>query len=283
VHVFIWAFLPWVAAFVAAVASGVRALPSQTEEARAKFVFLCASFFVTFALFSATAFQLDYYTVILFPFAVVLCAQFMAQRLQRAGTPFFLAQIGIIAFVLVLSFSMAVYVANPWLLGLMCAMALALTVYALVQRQHIRSFTTVIYPVVAVWMLYLFLEGMTLSAYLRYGVAYNVNQLLAQDRTTPVYVYQLDPIVAWELGIYRSAPSEGVQSADQLPRTGAPYLLVIKEGQLAALDGLPVQMETLAQGDWVDHKTGTLPRQLKLAKGLEPLDRMRLLKLVPAR
>jgi hypothetical protein len=124
---------------------------------------------------------------------------------------------------------------------------------------------------------------MTLSAYLRYGVAYNVNQLLAQDRTTPVYVYQLDPIVAWELGIYRSAPSEGVQSADQLPRTGAPYLLVIKEGQLAALDGLPVQMETLAQGDWVDHKTGTLPRQLKLAKGLEPLDRMRLLKLVPAR
>jgi 4-amino-4-deoxy-L-arabinose transferase-like glycosyltransferase len=283
VHVFIWAFLPWVAAFVAAVGSGVRALPSQTEEARAKFVFLCASFFVTFALFSATAFQLDYYTVILFPFAIILCAQFMVQALQRAGTPFFLAQIGIIAFVLVLSFSMAVYVANPWLLGLMCAMALALTVYALVQRRHLRSFTAVIYPVVAVWMLYLFLEGMTLSAYLRYGVAYNVNQLLAQDRSTPVYVYQLDSIVAWELGIYRSAPSEGVQSADQLPRTGAPYLLVIKEGQLAALDGLPVQMETLAQGDWVDHKTGTLPRQLKLAKGLEPLDRMRLLKLVPAR
>jgi hypothetical protein len=83
------------------------------------------------------------------------------------------------------------------------------------------------------------------------------------------------------LGIYRSAPSEGVQNASQLPRNGTPYLLVIKEAQLSELDGLPVQTETLAQADWVDHKTGTLPRQLKLAKGAEPLDRIRLLKLTP--
>ncbi len=281
VHVFIWAFLPWVAAFVAAIASGVRALPQQTVDERAKFVFLCASFFVTFALFSATAFQLDYYTVILFPFAIILCASYVAQWLQRASTPFFIAQIGIILFVLTLTFSMAVYVGNPWLLGLMVLMAAALVLYAAVQRQHLRRFTAVIYPVMTVCMLYLFLEGMTLSAYLRYAVAYNVNQLLAQDRSTPVYVYQLDSIVAWELGIYRSAPSEGVQTVEQLPRKGAPYLLVIKESQLTALEGMPVRTEVLAQGDWVDHKTGTLPRQLKLAKGTERLEPMRLLKVTP--
>jgi hypothetical protein len=72
-----------------------------------------------------------------------------------------------------------------------------------------------------------------------------------------------------------------VQSADQLPRTGAPYLLVIKEEQLSALDGLAVHTEVLALADWIDHKTGTLPRQLKLAKGTEPLERMRLLKVTP--
>ena len=281
VHVFIWAFLPWVAAFVAAIASGVRALPQQTVEERAKFLFLCASFFVTFALFSATAFQLDYYTVILFPFATILCAKFVEQWLRRASTPFFIAQIGVIVFVLTLTFALAVYVGNPWLLGLMVLMAAALVLYAAVKRQHFLRFTAVIYPVMTVCMLYLFLEGMTLSAYLRYAVAYNVNQLLAQDRSTPVYVYQLDSIVAWELGIYRSAPSEGVQSAEQLPRKGAPYLLVIKESQLTALEGMPVRTEVLAQGDWVDHKTGTLPRQLKLAKGTEPLEPMRLLKVTP--
>ncbi len=281
VHVFIWAFLPWVATFVAALVAGLRALPGQTVDERAKFIFLCGSFFVTFALFSATAFQLDYYTVILFPFAVILCAQFMVQYLQRTSMPFFIAQVGVIVFTLALTFSMAVYVAHLWLLGWMAAMAIALAVYAVVQREHLRRFTALIYPVMAVCMLYLFLECMTLSAYLRFAVAYNVNQLLAQDRSTPVYVYQLDPIVAWELGIYRSAPSEGVQNASQLPRIGTPYLLVIKEAQLSELDGLPVLTETLAQADWVDHKTGTLPRQLKLAKGAEPLDRMRVLKLTP--
>jgi len=108
-----------------------------------------------------------------------------------------------------------------------------------------------------------------------------VNKLLAQDRSTPVYVYQLDPIVAWELGIYRSAPSEGVQSALQLPRSGAPYLLLVKDAQWAELRDLGSTAQVLAQGDWVDHKTGTLPRQLKLAKGTEPLERFSLIRVTP--
>jgi hypothetical protein len=34
----------------------------------------------------------------------------------------------------------------------------------------------------------------------------------------------------------------------------------------------------VGQGDWVDHKTGTLPRQLKLAKGTEPLEKFSVLR-----
>ena len=281
VHVFIWAFLPWVAAFVAAMVAGLRSFANQGVDERSKFVFLCGTFFVTFGLFSATAFQLDYYTVILFPFAVILCANYLAQWLQRASTSFFIAQIGMIAFTLALTFALAIYVANAWLLGAMVALALVLALYAVAQRQHLRSFTAVIYPVFAVCMLYIFLELMTLTAYLRYSIAYNVDKLLAQDRSTPVYVYQLDPIVAWELGIYRSAPSVGVQSASDLPRSGAPYLLLVKDAQLPELAGLGAT-QALAHGDWVDHKTGTLPRQLNLAKGTEPLERMSLLRVTPS-
>ena len=280
VHVFIWAFLPWVAAFVAAMFAGVRGFAKQSADERSKFVFLCGTFFVTFGLFSATAFQLDYYTVILFPFAVILSANYLAQWLQRASTPFFVAQIGVIAFTLALTFALAIYVANAWLLGAMVALALALAGYAVAQRQHVRSFTAVIYPVFAVCMLYIFLEAMTLTAYLKYSIAYNVNKLLAQDRSTPVYVYQLDPIVAWELGIYRSAPSVGVQSASQLPQSGTPYLLLVKDAQIAGLANLGAT-QALAYGDWVDHKTGTLPRQLNLAKGNEPLDRISLFRVTP--
>ncbi len=281
VHVFIWAFLPWVAAFVAAVWAGVRGFAKQSVEERSQFVFLCGAFFVTFGLFSATAFQLDYYTVILFPFAVILCANYVGQWLQRGSTPFFIAQIGMIGFTLALTFALAMYVANAWLLGAMVVLALVLACYAVAQRQRLRSFTVVIYPVFAVCMLYIFLEAMTLNAYLKYSVAYNVDKLLAQDRSTPVYVYQLDPIVAWELGIYRSAPSMGVQSASQLPRSGTPYLLLVKDAQMAEL-AIPGTAQALAHGDWVDHKTGTLPRQLNLAKGIEPLDRMSLVRVTPS-
>lgn len=282
VHVFIWAFLPWVAVFVAALYAGVRGFAKQGQDARSKFVFLCGAFFVTFCLFSATAFQLDYYTVILFPFAVILSANYLGQWLQRTSTPFFVAQIGMIGFTLALTLGLAMYVANPGLLGAMVALALLLAGYAVLQRRQLRSFTAVIYPVYAVCMLYAFLEVMTLGIYLNHGIAYNVNKLLAQDRSTPVYVYQLDPIVAWELGIYRSAPSVGVQTIGQLPRSEEPYLLVMKESELSALEGLALRTEALAQGDWIDHKTGTLPRQLKLAKGIEPLDRIRLLKVTPS-
>jgi hypothetical protein len=281
VHVFIWAFLPWVAAFVAALDSGVREFSRNSAQERSQFVFLCGAFFVTFGLFSATAFQLDYYTVILFPFAVIMCAHYLARWLQRTSTPFFIAQISMIGFTLVLIFGLAIYVANTLLLAAMVVFALLLAGYALAQRQRVRSFTAVIYPVMAVCMLYVFLEAMTLSAYLKYSIAYNVNKLLAQDRSAPVYVYQLDPIVAWELGIYRSAPSEGVQSALQLPRSGAPYLLLVKDAQWAELRELGSTAQVLAQGDWVDHKTGTLPRQLKLAKGTEPLERFSLIRVTP--
>ena len=281
VHVFLWAFLPWVAAFVAAVFTGLRGFFRQSEEERAHFVFLSGAFFVTFALFSATAFQLDYYTVILFPFAVILSARLVVQYLQIESTPFFVVQVVMVALPMALALGLSIYVSDPWLLGAMLALLLVFVTYAVSQRQHFRQFTAVVYPVFSVCMLYVFLEAITLGAYLKFSIAYNVDRLLAQDRSTPVFAYQLDPIVAWELGIYRSAPSEGVQSSSALPRSGAPYLLLIKEAQLAALSVLPIRTDVLALGNWVDHKTGTLPRQLKLAKGVEPLDKIFLLKVTP--
>jgi len=282
VHVFIWAFLPWVAAFVAAVWAGARGFGGQSSDERAKFVFLCGAFFVTFGLFSATAFQLDYYTVILFPFAVILCARFVAQWLQRGtGSAFLAAQWCMTILTLALAIALAVYVANVLLLGVVAACVAALLLFAFGQRKAMRGAAALIYPVFAVNTLYLFLEAMTLWANLHYSVPYNVDRLLAHDRSTPVYAYQLDPTIAWELGIYRSAPSRNAYRAEQLPTQGAPYLLLARDSQLPELGGRLGSTQTLAQGDWVNHKTGILPRQLKLAKGIEPLEKFSLLKVTP--
>jgi len=174
-----------------------------------------------------------------------------------------------------------VYVANVQLLGMVAALVAALLLFALAQRKSMRGAAALIYPVFAVNTLYLFLEAMTLSANLRYSVPYNVDRLLAGDRNTPVYTYQLDPTIAWELGIYRSAPSRNAYSAAQLPTQGTPYLLLARDSQLPELSGRLGNALTLAQGNWVNHKTGILPRQLKLAKGTEPLEKFSLLKVTP--
>jgi hypothetical protein len=282
VHVFIWAFLPWVAAFVAAVWAGVRGFGSQSTDERVKFVFLSGSFFVTFALFSATSFQLDYYTVILFPFAVILCARYVSQWLQRGeGLAFLVAQWCMTGSTLALAIGLAAYVANTQLLGLVAALVTVLLLFAWMQRRSLRGAAVLLLPVFAVNTLYLFLEAMTLSANLRYSVPYNVDRLLANDRTTSVYAYQLDPTIAWELGIYRSAPSRNAYSAAQLPTQGAPYLLLARDAQLAELSGHLGATVALAQGNWVNHKTGILPRQLNLAKGVEPLETFSLLRVTP--
>jgi hypothetical protein len=39
--------------------------------------------------------------------------------------------------------------------------------------------------------------------------------------------------------------------------------------------------QNIARGEWVDHKTGILPRTLRLAKGVEPLESVYLVKVGP--
>jgi hypothetical protein len=285
VHVFLWAFLPWVAVFVAAVWSGLRSYAADTARGRAQFVFLCGTFFVTFGLFSATSFQLDYYTVILFPFANILCAHFLAMFLQRtegklsSGKVFLASHVFVTLCTLVLANALAVYVANTVLLVLVGGGTLGLLAYALARRANLRVNATLFYPLVAVNLLYVFLEGMTLVAYLKYSVPHNVKPMLAAEPQTPVVVYQLDPIVAWELGLYRtSAPSERLDDAARLPPPGQSYFLLLKTAQVPELAPRLGSFKVVGQGDWVDHKTGTLPRQLNLAKGTEPLEKFSLLK-----
>jgi hypothetical protein len=40
-------------------------------------------------------------------------------------------------------------------------------------------------------------------------------------------------------------------------------------------------MDVVISGDWVDHKTGTLPRQIELAAGLAPLENFSVYKVTP--
>lgn len=281
-HVFLWAYLPWVAVFFAAVARGVRHFGAQTAAQRSAFVYLSGSFLVTFVLFSATTFQIDYYIVILFPFAAVLCAHHLKAWLhaEGCGQGLVVAQAGVAGLVLALAIAFSLYVANPTLMALVLGVAAMILGYAYVQFRQRRPLVVLLVPVLAIALLYAFLELLALVAYTRFSTPYNVNKYLASMPSAPIYVYQMDPIVAWELGLYAGSPSTVVNNVTHLPAPGNEYLLLLRQTHLEQLRSSLGNATLLLQGDWVDHKTGTLPRLLRLAKGIEPRERIALVKVL---
>jgi len=277
VLVFLWAFLPWVGVFVAAIYSGIRKFSAHEVGERAHFIFLCGAFFITFALFSATSFQLDHYTVILFPFAAILCGKFLADRQALSdGRGLFITQLGMTALLLVLAIGLSIYVANAVVLGVVLAMSASLLVYGYVMRRQMRASAVLVYPVFGINILYAFLALTTAMTFTSYSVTQQAKEQLAHKTDAPVYVYQMD-LVARELGLYSRSPCYDVSDPAQLPTTTGRYYLLVRAAQLAQLSERLGHAQQIAQGWWVVHKTGTLPRLLRLAKGTEPLEDIRIL------
>lgn len=270
---FLWAFLPWVAVFVSALYSSVRSFSHFSAVARSQAVYLLGAFFVTFLMFSATSFQLDYYTVIIYPFAAIFCARFLTDGLEerlQTGKMFF-TQLVVTLLLLALAVGIAAYVANAAVLALVLTMSGALLAYGFVFRKHLRASVVLFIPVLAINIVYACLVTMSAYAYTTYSIPYNVNKLLAGPAGMPIRAFQME-LVARELGLYNGAPSLDVTDVQQLPADGSRYLLVVRDEQIAGLSGRIGTYGVRYQGRWVVHKTGTLSSLLRLAKGVGPLE-----------
>lgn len=276
--VFLWAFLPWVAVFVAAMFSGVRRFAQRLMHENAGFVFLCGAFFITFGLFSATSFQLDHYTVILFPFAAILCGKFLSDRLAnlQEGRAVLVAQGALTLLLLGLALGLSLYVGNAIVPALVSLLVLLMLVYGVVNRQQMRASILLVFPLFGILALYTFLVLATALTFTQVSVAHNAAKQLANQPAAPVYVYQMD-IVARELGLYQSSSTYALEKVAQLPQRGGYFLLVSAE-QLAEVAPHLARAEQVGQGNWVVHKTGTFPRFLRLAKGEDPLQDIRIMK-----
>jgi hypothetical protein len=112
---------------------------------------------------------------------------------------------------------------------------------------------------------------MTALTFTSYSVAHNVNAQLADQSGVPIYVYRM-PMVARELSLYSHSACHEVEAAAQLPAAGSRYFLVARAEQYARLKAQLGRVDEIAEGRWAVHKTGTFPRLLRLAKGLEPLE-----------
>lgn len=284
VAAFLWAFLPWVVVYGAAMVSGVRNFVARSVAERSQFVYLCAAFFITFAMFSATKFQFDYYTVIIYPFAAILCGHYLAgvsADMERHRKLLF-AQVVITLLLVLMVAGLALYVGKMSLIAVVVAMLAATAIYTFVYRVRMHANMLLVLPVFAVSMLYVFLTQMATVTYLSASIPYNVNKLLADKQSAPIYVLQMDVIVSRELALYNASPCYAVGEVASLPIKGESYYLLIRAEQLDELGASLGKVEQVAQGDWVVHKTGTLPRLLKLAKGDDLLEDIRLVRVTPS-
>ena len=283
VLVFLWAFLPWVAAFVWACWRAVRPVGEVDVNSRAQQVYLLASFTVSFVMFSLTSFQLDYYTVIVYPFAAVLIAPWLLSVINDSSAKAVRqVQIGMAVLALILALWVVVRVGHPALWTLALAVASSASAYVWFQRNRWHGVGVWVLPVIAVNFMYLALEGMTLIAHTRYSIPHNVLSAMAHEPVVPVVVYQLDPPVSYELGLYRqTAPVLRVEKSDDLPLANEVYFLLTRTSVADTLAERFVSMDLVTSGDWVDHKTGTLPRQIELAAGRAPLENFSVYKVTP--
>jgi 4-amino-4-deoxy-L-arabinose transferase-like glycosyltransferase len=279
VHVFGWAFLPWVAVFVAAAAQCLRGFDRFSNDDRAATVYLGTTFFVTFALFSAATFQGDYYTVILFPFAVVLCARYLCGWMAQVGDyrGLYVAQITTTVLIIILALTLTAYVNSPLISGVVLVLLFLFVILVFATRKQRKRYAVLIYPVFGVNMLYVFLVLMNAIAMTRYGVAYNVHRLISGAAAVPVYAYRMDDVVPLELSLYSAGPCHGIDKTSELPKTGE-YLILVRDHNLPELGTISTTAKLVASGNWINHKTGILPRALRLAKGIEPLEPMRVLR-----
>jgi 4-amino-4-deoxy-L-arabinose transferase-like glycosyltransferase len=269
VLVFLWAFLPWTMVFFAAIRAHLGAFGKAIESERAAFVFLAGAFSCTFLMFSATSFQFDYYTDIIFPFAAILCAHFLND--SNVSRALFMAQMGLLFLLALIAASMSIYVMKPALLSVITVILIALSYYFYTTSSTSRNFKTAIYSALIIDLVYTFLTLLTALTFMQYGVAYNAAQLFGRQPAIPIYVYQM-PEVARELALYSEAPCHEVEVAETLMHAEGKYYLVARHDQMQQLHLESSRMSSIANKDLVVHKTGTFNKLLQLAKGTRPLE-----------
>ena len=279
VLVFLWAFLPWVAVFIAGMVSGIRKFSSRTGIERSSFVFLCGAFFVTFGLFSATSFQLDHYTVILFPFAAILCGKFLSDWLTESSSSrsLYWVQMGFTILLAGLAVALSVRVGNALLLGGVSVAVLALLACGYATRGQ-RKLAAVIYPVVSINILYGFLALMTALTFTKYDVAYHAAKVIRVQPGTTIYAHQMS-LECRELALYLQTTCRPIDDFNSLAQAPGDFIIVLRESDVLLLARQFPKFKEIATLDVVIHKTGTFNKLLEMAKGSWPLERVAVLQI----
>ena len=247
-HTYLWAFLPWSLVFIGASYAAIREFKTQLAADKLKIIYLLASFWLTFGLFSATKFQLDHYTNIIMPFAAILCANYLLTRAKLRGLA--LLQSGVALLLLVITIGLASYLFGLSSAGMIIIPAL-LSVGIILKTPKLASLLQIIvYSVLSIGCAFMFLMLVNAKIYPQYSIGYQVTQVTNQQTAKqqvffessicseqtlaaklPLYSYQVD-------GAINSLNFHGLSNAvelNDLTQLNSNYYLLIKTQDLPQL------------------------------------------------
>ncbi len=229
VHTFLWAFLPWSLVFIAVIYTHLRKFKSFDPAERLKIVYLHASFWPTFIMFSATKFQVDHYTNIIMPFAAILCAAYLInhQNLKILAR----VQVGLSAILFVLAMAALAFVFRSSPLAGLCLIPLALFVWMLISVRKLDLLNRcVIFPSLAIACVYTLASSVNYWVFPKDFMGYNVARLGIQQPHIPIY--SLDQgLVSNSPDFYVDNPVYYIQNLQEIK--DSQYYLIAPDSELS--------------------------------------------------
>ena len=267
VHTYLWAFLPWSLVFIAATYTAIRYFKTNTAVDKAKLVYLLASFWLTFIMFSATKFQLDHYTNIIMPFAAIFCASYLNRKfeLKRIAQ----LQFGLSCLILLLNVGITLYLFNSSWLILFALIPGSILIWMFKPQQFSYLERSLVFPSLAISAFFSLALLVDFAICRTYDVGYN---LAAQINAKPL-AQTYDLHTGWlPLEFYTQGQFSRIENGVDLPSTGAYYVAMKQAAWQNNQYQLNLQQFTLATtfcGNTIDRVIPYYADKSQLAAHLE--------------
>ena len=249
IHTFLWSYLPWWPMFLVALWQFIKDFIKDRVHKDAE-IFLFASFFVTFIVFSISTYQVDHYTNILFPFASIICAAWLHKVIVNCKAncrhPIFYVE-NTIATILLL----AVLVITPWVLsGLAMWSMLILDILAwgcfISCRSKGWQYKIIAFPTIAISIVFIFAMLVNGTEYAKYDGGYQIATYLNAKKNITVVSYKAkDQNDMLSLNLHSDNPYQEISDLSQIATLAKPVYLVVESddlpGVLAKLPGAQIE------------------------------------------
>lgn len=230
IHTFLWAFLPWSIVFISSVWWYIRKTSNIKKYNR---VFLLASFFVTFIMFSLTKFQLDYYTNIIMPFAAIICASWFYRFNSDDVTSnnLILRFQVYLAFILcLLAIACGFYIFRGILFTTILIVGISILIVFVLFSKYSNLTKSIFYPVMAINFIFFFVMLIYGSIYANYDVGYKIAGYLNKEKNhATVLDFRVNSLT---LEFYTKDKYIPISDLQQLSKIEKPFYIVAKLADL---------------------------------------------------